>query len=168
MEWPYNSLRQTLHNHEHVFAITSILDNAIHQGLPLALTFLDLKNTFGSIAHPLKSDMLNHIKLPSQVISHIMGGYSKLSVSVKTKKWTTPFNIKRGIFQGDTLSPLIFLVAFNPLIQVCNSLSTCGFSLSLPIAGSSGFPPVNSAIYVLWDEPQSDESPRWYYAVVSS
>ena len=47
-----------------------ILDNAIQQGLPLALTFLDLKNAFGSIAHPLIRDMLNHIKLPSQVISY--------------------------------------------------------------------------------------------------
>ena len=44
---------------EHVFAIASILDNAIQQGLPLALTFLDLKNAFCSIAHPLIRDMLN-------------------------------------------------------------------------------------------------------------
>ena len=114
---------------EHVFTITSILDNAIQQGLPLALTFLDLKNVFGSIAHALISDMLNHIKLPSQVISYVMNGYSKLSATVKTKEWTTlPFSIKHGVFQGDTLSPLIFFVAFNPLIQVCNSLSTCGLS----------------------------------------
>ena len=26
---------------------------------------------------------------------------------------------------------------------------------------------MNSAIYVLWDEPQSDEPPGWYHAVVS-
>ena len=116
---------------EHVFAITSILDNAIQQGLPLALTFLDLKNAFGSIAHPLIRDMLNHIKLPSQVISYIMNCYSKLSATVKTKEWTSlSFNIKRGVFHGDALSPLIFLVAFNSLIQVCNSLSTCGFRIA--------------------------------------
>ena len=142
---------------EHVFAITSILDNAIQQGLPLALTFLDLKNAFGSIAHPMIRDMLNHIKLPSQVISYIMSGYSKLSATVKMKEWTS--NIKHGVFQGDTLSPLIFLVVFNLLIQVCNRLSTCGFSLRLLVPNSSGLPPVNSAIYVLWDEPESDEPP---------
>ena len=153
---------------EHMFAITSILDNAIQQGLPLVLTFLDLKNAFGSIAHRLIRDMLNHNKFPSQVISYIMSGYSKLSATVKTKEWTSlPFNIKRGVFQGDTLSPLIFLVAFNPLIQVCNSLSTHGFSLRLPVPNSSGLPPVNSAIYVLWDEPQSNKPPGWYHAVVS-
>ena len=112
--------------------------------------------------------MLNHIKLPPQVISYIMSGYSKLSATIKTKEWTIlPFNIKRGVFQGDTLSPLIFLVAFNPLIQVYDNLSTCSFSLRLPVANSSGLPPVNSTIYVLWNEPQSDEPPGWYYAVVS-
>ena len=93
---------------ERVFAITSILDNGIQHGLPLALTFLDLKNAFGSIAHPLIKDMLNHIKLRSQVISYIMKGYSKLSATIKTKEWTThPIDIKCGVFQGDTLSPLI-------------------------------------------------------------
>ena len=71
---------------EHVFAITSILDNAIQQDLPLALTSLDLKNAFGLIAHPLISDMFNHIKLPSQVISYIMNDYSKLSATVETKE----------------------------------------------------------------------------------
>ena len=61
------------------------------------------------IAHPLIKDMLNHIKLPSQVISYIMKGYSKPSATIKTKEWTTrPINIIRGVFQGDTLSPLIF------------------------------------------------------------
>ena len=152
---------------EHVFAISCILDNAINQGLPLAITFLDLKNAFGSIAHSLIRDMFDHMKLPSQITSYIMNGYSKLSAIVKTKKWSTPpFSIKRGVFQGDTLSPLIFLVAFNPLIQVCNTLSTCGFSLRLPIANSSGLPPVNSAIYVMWNETQSEEPSGWYYAVV--
>ena len=31
----------------------------------------------------------------------------------------------------------------------------------------SGLPPLNSAIYVLWDKPQSDEPPGRYRAVVS-
>ena len=28
-------------------------------------------------------------------------------------------------------------------------------------------PPVDTAIYVMWDEPQSDEPPGWYYAIVT-
>ena len=37
---------------------------------------------------------------------------------VKTKSWETEiFQFKKGIFQGDNYSPIIFLVVFNPLID---------------------------------------------------
>lgn len=62
-----------------------------------------------------------------------MSLYSNLTGYVKTRKWSTDvFMIGKGVFQGDTLSPLIFLVAFNPIIQLAESLPTCGFQLSLP------------------------------------
>ena len=35
---------------ERIFAVSAILQNAMNLGLPLAQTFLDLKNTFGSIS----------------------------------------------------------------------------------------------------------------------
>ena len=46
-------------------------------------------------------------------------------------------------------------------------LRSCGFSLRILVPDSSGLPPVNSAIYVLWNESEWDEPPGWYYAVVS-
>ncbi len=69
------------------------------------------------------------------------------------------------MFQGDTLSPVIFLFSFNPVIELANRLSTSGFSLRIPIPNSTGLPPLNSAIYVFWDEI-SDEPRSWYYALV--
>ena len=84
----------------------------------------------------------------------------KLSTAVKTREWTTlPFEIKRGMLEGDTLSPVIFLTVFNPLVELSNCLPTCGFSLEVP---------VNSAIYVYWDESLSEEPTGWYHAVVKS
>ena len=152
---------------EHIFSICSILDNAIQHGLPLAISFLDLRNTFGSIAHNLIKDILHHIQLPDNFVSYISASYAQLSGLVKTKHRHTPvFQIGRGIFQGDTLSPLIFLVAFNLLIELCNKLPSCGFCLKLPVPNSSGLPPISSAIYVEWNESSSDEPPGWYYVVV--
>ena len=43
---------------------------------------------------------------------------------------------------------LIFLLAFTPLIELCNCLSSCEFSLKLPIPESSGLHPVDTVIYV--------------------
>ena len=113
-------------------------------------------------AHALISDILSYIKLPTSLISYISDGYSKLTASVKTKNWKTPmFEIKRGVFQGDTLSPVIFLTVFNPLVKLAGQLATSGFSLRTPVPNSAGLPPVNTAIYVYWDEV-SDEPKGWY------
>ena len=52
---------------------------------PLTVTFLDLQNAFGSVAHELITDILAHIKLPDNLVSYISDGYSKLTEYVKTK-----------------------------------------------------------------------------------
>ena len=36
---------------EHIFSVSAIVQNALQHGLPLAMTFLDLANAFGSVSH---------------------------------------------------------------------------------------------------------------------
>ena len=67
----------------------------------------------------------------------------------------------------ETLSPLIFLIAFNPIIQLAQSLNTCGFCLRLP-SSFPEMPKINSYLYALWDEPNSNEPTAWYLAKVIS
>ena len=153
---------------EHIFAVTAMVQNAIQHGLPLAITFLDLENAFGSVSHKLIANMMTHCRVPEEVTNYIASLYSKLSAYVKTKKWSTEtFRISRGVFQGDTLSPLIFLVAFNPIIQLAYSLPTCGFHMRIP-TGAPKPPDVNSYVYAQWDEPDSEEPQGWYLAKVMS
>ena len=56
---------------EHIFAVTAMIQNAIHHGLPIAITFLDLANAFGSISHQLIQDIIIHCRLPSKIIAYI-------------------------------------------------------------------------------------------------
>ena len=89
---------------------------------------------------------------------------------VKTKKWSTDkFKISKGVFEGDTLSPLILLISFNPIIQLAQSLNACGFCLRMP-SSSPETPKINSYMYIyaLWDESNSDEPTGWYLAKVIS
>lgn len=112
----------------------------MEHGLPLALTFLDLKNAFGSVSHKLINDMLSHIKLPEEIRTYISSSYLKLSAYVTTKSWSTArFCIDKGVCQGDTLFPLIFLIAFNSVLEAAQSLPTLGFHLSIP-RDNSGAP----------------------------
>lgn len=74
---------------EHNFAVNSLLENARANGLLIFITFLDLRNAFGSIPHKLILDMLQHIQLPSEVISYVPHFYSHLQAVVSTKNWST-------------------------------------------------------------------------------
>ncbi len=152
---------------EHIFALSSLLENAFKHGLPLTVTFLDLKNAFGSVSHRMIYDMLAQINLPIEVINYIRSSYSKLKGTILTKEWsTTTFPIQRGVFQGDTLSPLIFLIAFNPIIELADSLHTLGFCASLQNNVSLSLPNINKYVYVLWNEEVSEEPKGWYLAKI--
>ena len=74
------------------------------------------------------------------------------------------------VFQGNILSPLLFLVDFNPTIQSVAAHHSKGFYLSLPRQDTDDFPLpcVNSHIYTLWQEKASVEEPGWYLARIVS
>ena len=78
-----------------------------------------------------------------------------------------PFNVAfhfpgHKVCSKETLSPPIFLIAFIPIIEVARSLSTSGLQLRIPSSNFLEAPKVNSYLYTLWDEDDSDEPKGWY------
>ena len=157
---------------KHIFAIQQTFSNAKEHGLPFSLSFIDLKNTFGSVSHQYILDMLSHVNVPAIVHLYISNLYSSLSAYISTKDWSTAnFQIEKGAFQGDTLSPLLFLLAFNPILQVVYSYPACGFKMVIEkeqYENLAILPAVGSFIYALWDEMNSSEAHGWYLAKISS
>jgi len=106
--------------------------------------------------------------VPLSFIRNIQSFYSRLSVIVTSKNWQTePIPFRRGVFLGDTLYPVIFLLAFNPLLKYAESLNhPYGYHFKLPIEGSETLPPLDSPYnYVKWTE-SADEPAGWYRAHV--
>ena len=109
---------------EHIYTLSAIMQDAVSNKFPLMMTFLDLKNAFGSVPYGLMFSMLEAIKVPVSVVNYIQSFYSVLSVIVTRKTWETePISFKRSVFQGGTLSPVMFLLAFNPLLKLAESLN---------------------------------------------
>ena len=134
---------------EHTFSMSAILEHARGNGLLVAITFVDLRNAFGSIAHGLIHDTLEILKVPTQVRKYIRDLYAQLKATIRTKQWSSPeFSVKRGVFQGDTLSPIIFLLTFNPIIRLTDAIQSGGFCFKSPILNSSDLPDPSSNIYV--------------------
>ena len=67
---------------------------------------------------------------------YIKNAYSQLNAFISIiiqKRGQQSFPISRGVFQGDTMSPIIFLLSFNPIIQLANNLQCPGFFFKIPI-----------------------------------
>jgi len=84
------------------------------------------------------------------------------------EKKNIEFSIYRGVFQGDTLSPLLFNLAINPLLAYLSTSEDCGYSAQVHAANSIGLPPVDTPIYVLWTDSSDDAPTGWYRAKVIS
>ena len=60
------------------------------------------------------------------------------------------------------MSPIIFLMVFNPILKLVQSLSYPGFTFRIPIPNSNDLPEPGSTIYVEWNESNSNEPAGWY------
>lgn len=92
--------------------------------------------------------------------------HSQLNAFVSSKVFSMK-PMSRVVFQGDTMSPIMFLLAFNPVICMAKKLQCPGFFFRIPIENSESLPDSNSHLYVEWDESCSDEAPGWYKCKVS-
>ena len=156
---------------EYIFSIDSLLANARSSKKPIIMSFLDLKNAFGSVCHQYLFDILQYLQLelPSAFISYIISCYSHLCAYVSTADWnTTIFQINRGVFQGDPLSPLLINLAINPLFVFLSKSEHCGYSAELFAPHSTDLPPPGVPIYVFWSDSCTDSPAGWYRATVTS
>ena len=82
---------------------------------------------------------------------------------VASRNWETPLiPFDWRVFQGDTMSPIVFLLTFNPLLKLSAHLNQGhGYKFELPLQNSEPLPSVDSSIYVKWLE-DDDELPGWY------
>ena len=74
---------------------------------------------------------LERTHFPPNIIQYVRNQYENTqSVTVTNSFKTEPFSFKRGVFQGDPLSPIIFLLAFNPVIESLQAQKQFGFEIS--------------------------------------
>ena len=89
---------------EHIFCVNSIISHAKENGLPLAMTFIDLKNAFGSVPHDLIRDVLSAIRVSSEIQQCISNVHSQLTGSLNAKHWHAVPNFKRSVSRRYTIS----------------------------------------------------------------
>jgi len=105
---------------EHIQTLNYILKNQKKNNRDIFVVLLDLKNAFGEVHHSLIRFALEQHHIPSETINLIMSQYTNFSVNFvnyKAKIQTKPIQIRRGVLQGDPLSPLLFNIVFDTLMS---------------------------------------------------
>ncbi len=81
-------------------------------------TYFDLEDAFGTVQHELIKIGLERLGIPKEIQSYIKQLYNNMSGKVVTNGWTSEeFSFKKGVYQGDPLSPIVFLLTFNSILD---------------------------------------------------
>ena len=84
----------------------------------LLVTLIDLKHAFGEVHHQFLRKSLSFHNISDSVIDLIICAYDEFYLSITKKSFfTNPIKVDRGILQGDCLSPLLFNLCINTLVN---------------------------------------------------
>ncbi len=95
---------------EHSALLTEAIRDARSQQRSICISWLDLRNAFGSVRHSLFLFAIQHYQLPKFILSLVRSYYDHLRVVIDIPRQyqTKPFHFAIGAFQGCTLSPTLF------------------------------------------------------------
>ena len=98
--------------------MANIIDKVHIKQRSLVRTLLGLKNAFGEVHHSLIQEALAYHHIPAKTKALISSLYTGFHTSVITDDFLTPaIPVRRGVLQGDCLSPLLFSMRSYTFIQ---------------------------------------------------
>ncbi|CAK1593328.1 unnamed protein product [Parnassius mnemosyne] len=111
------------------------MKQAISNRKNISTMYIDYRKAFDSVPHSWLLYVLQHYKIHPQIIHFLKNSMQHWKTTLKTIGTSCleipEIPIRRGIFQGDALSPLWFCLALNPLSQMLNKTNH-GYSIITP------------------------------------
>ena len=109
---------------EHVATLKAALHDAKSSYRQIVVAWIDLKNAFGSVSHNLIQFALDWYHVPAHLADIISTYYEMLVATIETKDWSSKcFVYEIGVFQGCVISPLLFNIVFNLLLDMLSPLT---------------------------------------------
>jgi hypothetical protein len=103
---------------EHQYTIQEAISKAKSTGKSqVVLIMTDLTHAFDSVRHQLIEFALRHYKFSDDFIDLVRSIYDGLSVSLQVGDEECSFDQTIGVFQGDPLSPILFNIVLNLVLE---------------------------------------------------
>ena len=95
------------------------LEDASHSGSPIYVLYVDFVNAFGAVDHRRMAHILKMQGYPEDIVDVVHDLYCGAGTVVRTPAGETQRveNLGKGTVQGDPLSPLLFIIAMDPLLR---------------------------------------------------
>ena len=94
---------------DHLQVVTQVIEKLNEYKLPLSIAFLDYEKAFDSVEHDGIMRALTEHQVPAVYVETIISIYESCTSQVRVDKdMSSMFEVRRGVRQGDTLSPNMF------------------------------------------------------------
>ena len=114
---------------EHTFNLHELLREAYENSRQIAVTWIDLANAYGSVAHNMIQHALEWYHIPNCIRQIIFSHCEHLAAKVITREWSTDFFIYDiGLFQGCVMSTILFDITFNLLLDYLKPLDKLNYA----------------------------------------
>ncbi|XP_023931700.1 uncharacterized protein LOC106162426 [Lingula anatina] len=100
---------------DHMHTVNQLKEKCLEYNIPLCVAFVDYEKAFNSVETQYILASLQDLGIEDGYIDVLRDIYTDSSVTVKLHKTTNKIRIKKGVRQGDTISPKLFTAALERL-----------------------------------------------------
>ena len=102
-----------------IHILSRITEGFHKKQLPLISTSVDFKKAFDSVDRARLSEILRNYGIPEKIVTAIMEMYKETSSKVMVNgEFSKLFYITKGVLQGDTLAPFLFIIVLDYVLKV--------------------------------------------------
>ena len=118
-----NGFRKNRSCEDHIFTLSSIVRNQLDNGHSTYAAFLDLQKAFDWVNRDLMLYKVNNLGIDGKMYFAVKSLYNDTKSCISLNEYRSDwFQCVNGVRQGDTLSPTLFAIFINDLVEELNNM----------------------------------------------